>query len=111
MATYETIDDVIESYPDRFQPDQAEGVEGIVQLNLTGEGGGHYYMLIEDQTLDIEEGEHDDPTVAVTTSADDWLKINNGQTNAMALMMQGKLKVSGSLPMATKFQSIFRSGG
>jgi putative sterol carrier protein len=68
-------------------------------------------MVIDDQTLNIEEGEHDDPTVAVTTSADDWLKINNGQTNAMALMMQGKLKVSGSLPMATKFQSMFRSGG
>lgn len=109
MATYTSIDEVIASYPERFQPSAAEGVDGIVQLNLTGEGGGHYYMVIQDQTLDIEEGEHPDPTVGVTTSAEDWLKINNGQTNAMALLMQGKLKISGSLPMATKFQSLFRT--
>ncbi len=107
MAKFESIPEVIQSYQERFQPDQASGVDGIVQLNLTGEGGGPYYMIIKDQQLEVVEGEHDDPTVTVTTSAEDWLKINNGESNPMALMMQGKLKVKGSLPMATKFQGMF----
>ena len=43
--------------------------------------------------------------------ADDWLRVNNGETNAMGLLMQGRLKVKGSLPLATKFQSMFRREG
>lgn len=108
MATYTSIPEVIESYRARFLPDEAAGFDGVVQLNLTGEGGGNYYMTIQNQQFDITEGEHDDPSVSVTTSAADWLAVNNGAANPMMLMMQGKLKLKGSLPMATKFQSLFR---
>lgn len=111
MPRYQSIPEVMASYPARFQPAQAAGVDGVVQLNLTGEGGGPYYMLIKDGTLDVQEGTHPDPTVTVTTPAAEWLKVNNGEANPMMLMMGGKLKISGSLPMATKFQSMFRSGG
>lgn len=110
MPQYNSIPEVLESYKERFLPDQAAGVEGVVQLNLTGEGGGAYYMVIKDGTLEIKEGTHENPTVTVTTSAENWLKINNGKANPMSLMMLGKLKVSGSLPMAMKFQSLFRTG-
>lgn len=110
MATYSSIPEVIESYENRFLPEQAVGVDGVVQLNFTGDGGGSYYMVIKEQHLTVKEGEHHEPTVTVTASAEDWLKVNNGEANPMALMMQGKLKVSGSLPMATKFQTMFRRG-
>lgn len=105
---YTSTSEVIKSYEERFIPEEAAGVDGVVQLNLTGEGGGSYVLVIKDQTLTIEEGKHDEPTVTVTASADDWLKVNNQETNPMALMMAGKLKLSGSLPLATKFQGMFR---
>ncbi|MDX1548431.1 MAG: SCP2 sterol-binding domain-containing protein [Rhodothermales bacterium] len=111
MPTYTSIADVMASYPDRFIPSAAAGVDGVVQLDLTGEGGGQYQLIIRDQTLRIEEGPHADPTVTVTVDADDWLKVNNGEANAMALLMQGRLKVKGSLPMATKFQTMFQRAG
>ncbi|CAM3239044.1 SCP2 sterol-binding domain-containing protein [Rhodothermus bifroesti] len=110
MPKYNSIPEVIASYKERFLPDQAAGIEGVVQLNLTGEGGGAYYLVVKNGTLEIHEGTHENPTVTVTTSAENWLKLNNGEANPMALMMMGKLKVSGSLPMATKFQSMFRMG-
>ena len=109
MPTYDTIPEVMRSYEDRFLPEQAAGVDGVVQLHLTGEGGRPYYLVIRNQQLGVHEGTHEDPTVTVTTSAENWLKINNGESNPMALMMMGQLKVGGSLPLATKFQSMFRT--
>lgn len=107
---YTSIPEIFESYKDRFLPEEAAGVNGVVQIILTGEGGGAYQLVIVEQTLEIVEGEHDSPTVTVTATATDWLKVNNGESNPMTLMMMGKLKVSGSLPVATKFQSMFRTG-
>lgn len=111
MPKFTTIPEVVESYKGRFLPEEAKGVDGVIQLNLTGEGGGGYKMKIQEQTLMITEGEHPEPTVTVTADAEDWLRVNNGETNPMGLLMQGKLKVKGSLPMATKFQTMFRRGG
>ena len=108
MATYTSIREVLDSYEHRFIPDAAAGITGVVLLDLTGEGGGQYQLIIDNQTLDIKEGPAEDPTVTVTTSAEDWLKVNNGEANAMALMMQGKLKIKGSLALATKFQNLFQ---
>ncbi len=108
MPPYASIPDVIDSYRERFLPDEAAGVDGVVQLNFTGDGGGAYHLVIREQKLELVEGLHEAPTVAVTVAASDWLRVNNGETNAMALMMQGRLKVNGSLPMATRFQSLFR---
>jgi putative sterol carrier protein len=38
---------------------------------------------------------------------ENFLKLNLGEANPMALMMTGKVKVSGSVPLALKFTSLF----
>lgn len=105
----ETLDDLFELYKKRFKAEKAEGLEAIVQFNITGEGGGKRVMTISDKTLQIETGEHNDPSITVTSSFDDWMDMNLGKANPMVSMMTGKVKVSGSLPMAMKFQSLFFS--
>ena len=67
-------------------------------------------MLIRDKKLDVVAGEHPDPTVVVKVPAEEWIKVNNGQVGPMGLLMQGKLKVKGSLGMASKFQTMFKPG-
>lgn len=109
MQTFESIPEVIDSYPRRFKPEKAEGVEGVVQMHFTGDGGGHYFMVIEDQTVTVQEGTYDHPTMSVTAPAEAWLALNNGEAGPMALLMQGKLKFSGSMPMALKFRSLFET--
>lgn len=106
---FTTIPELIEAYKERFLPHRAEGVDGVVQLVLTGEGACSYYLIIKDQTLTPVEGVHADPTVTVTSSVDNWLKMNNGEANPMTMLMMGKIKVSGSLPLATKFQTMFNT--
>lgn len=107
MATPETISELLDLYPEYFKPEEAAGVDGVVQLDLDGEDGGQYYLVIEDQTLDIHAGTHDDPTVTIRTTTERWLEINRGEASPMTMMMMGKLKIDGSLSMATKFQSMF----
>lgn len=107
MAAPQTISELLDYYPEYFNPQAAEGVDGVVQLDLDGEGGGQYYLKIQNQELDVHEGTHDDPTVTIRTTAERWLKINRGEASPMTMMMMGKLKIDGSLSMATKFQSMF----
>ena len=67
---------------------------------------------VHDQQLDIREGDTPaDPTLTLRADADDWLAIENGELNPMMAMMQGKVKLKGSIPFATKFMSIFGYGG
>lgn len=105
--TFESIPELMEAYPKYFKPHAAEGTSGVVQLHLSGAGGGDYYMVIENQELTIEEGTHDAPDTTVEASAETWLKINNGEVHPMQMMMQGKTKVRGSLPLVMKLQTLF----
>jgi putative sterol carrier protein len=111
MPRYNSIDDVIASYPSRFRADRAEGIDDVVQLNLTGQNARPYYIHVHDQQADIEEGTHASPTLTLTADADDWLAIENGQANPMMMLMQGKLKLKGSVPFATRFMGLFGGGG
>lgn len=109
MPQFESIEDVIASYPDRFKPEKAAGTDAVVQLRITGEGGGDYQLVIQDGELEIREGAHDDPTLTATVDAADWIRVNNGEVSPMTLLMKQKLKFSGSLPMALKFRSMFET--
>lgn len=107
MASFDNVGDLIRSYPDHFNPDAARGLDGVVQLDLDGDDGGQYVLHIQDQELTVEEGTHDDPTVTISTTAQDWLDVSQGEVNPMSLMMRGKLTVSGSMSLATKFRDLF----
>jgi putative sterol carrier protein len=111
MPRYSSIDEVIASYPDRFNPSKAQGVDDKVQMNLTGEGGGQYVLHVHDGQVDISEGEAEDPTLTLSAPADVWLSVENGQTNPMMAMMSGKVKLKGSVPFATKFMGMFGGKG
>ena len=107
MPRYQSIADVLASYPGRFRPDKAEGVDAVVQMHLSGEGGGDYILHVHDQRVDLSEGPHPDPTLTLRAAASDWLAVENGQLNPMMAMMQGKVKLRGSVPFATKFMTLF----
>ncbi|HLT48146.1 MAG TPA: SCP2 sterol-binding domain-containing protein [Rubricoccaceae bacterium] len=112
MPRYASLDEVLASYPSRFRADKAEGVDATVLMHLTGANARDVLLRVRDGQLAIEDGATaPDPTLTLTADADDWLAVENGQLNPMLAMMQGKLKLRGSLPFATKFMSLFGYGG
>lgn len=107
MKTFESIQEVIEVLPKSFRPEKSEGVEAVIQLDYTGDGGGNWVLDIQNQTLNITEGIAENPTLTLTASATDWLKIVNREANPMAMIMQKKVVFTGSMPMAMKFAAMF----
>lgn len=104
---FDSIQEAIDKLPDFFLPENADGVDAVIQLEFFGDGGGDWYLTVRDNTLNVSEGKSIDPTMTVTASAEDWLKVANDEASPMSLLMQGKIKLQGDMGLAMKFQSMF----
>ena len=112
MARYASIDDVIASYPQRFNAGKAAGMDETVYMNLTGDGARDVVLHVNDGTLDVREGETaDDPSLTLTADADTWLAVENGEINPMMAMMTRKIKMKGNPQFAMKFMGLFGYAG
>jgi putative sterol carrier protein len=90
-----------------FDASKAEGVAGSIRLELTGEGGGSWTIRIADADFELVEGSSESATSTLTMSAQDFVGLVNGEVNAMAAFMQGRIRLEGDLGLAMKFQTIF----
>ncbi len=104
---FDNLKDLFENMVTRFNPEKAAGVNAVYQFNLTGEGGGQWYMTVSEGKCEVAEGTAGNPTCTITATAEDYLKIGNGELNATAAFMQGKLKIDGDMGAALKLQVIF----
>lgn len=89
----------------RFNPEAAKDMREVFQFHFAD--AGSHYLNIQDGTLDIQEGEHDDPSVTLSTSTETLKGIMNGDINGMTAFMTGKLKATGNVMLATKLTSLF----
>ena len=112
MARYASFDEVLASYPSRFNSEKAKNMDDKVYMDLTGDDPRDVTLYVHNGELDIQEGQvPDDPTLRLTAKTEDWVAIENGELNPMMAMMQGKVKMKGSVPFATKFMGLFGYGG
>ena len=100
----------IETLPERFQADAAKGVHAVFQFELAGEGGGTYHVKVLDGTMAVHEGPSPAPSATLKISADNYVKMANGDLNGAMAFMKGQLKVSGNVLLAQKMQAIFPQG-
>ncbi len=105
MPQYGSPSEAFEAMKD-LDPAKTKGVNGTIQFNLSGEGGGLWAIKLADGSFEIVEGGVDAPTTTINMSADDYVKMVNGELNATAAFMQGKIKVSGDMGLAMKLQSL-----
>lgn len=102
-----SLDEIFERMPEDFNPDMAHGINATIQFNLTGEGGGQYYVNVYDGMAETGKGTVDDPAATVQMAAEDFKNMMNGRLNAMQAYMNGTMKVEGSLTLMMQFIKFF----
>jgi putative sterol carrier protein len=107
MPNQEEISAFIIRMPAIFRPEKAVGLNTVLQLNLTGDNGGKWWLKIADGKCNIEEGEASSPQMTLISSADDLYAVLSGEANAISSFMQGKIKVQGDMALALRMQSMF----
>ena len=91
--------------------DAAKQIGAKYQLNITGEGGGEWFIDVSDSGPKAEKGNPGTADCTLTMTVEDFQKLHeNPQANGMQLFFAGKLKVAGNQMLAMKLQKLFSIG-
>ena len=92
--------------PEKFDSNKAVGIDCVVQMNLSGENGCNWIIIIKNQKIQIKEGTHESPTLTIKMKDIDYVSMTNGKLSGERAFMMGKLKFKGSLAMALKLKGL-----
>lgn len=88
-----------------FNAEAASGINAVFQYEFSDDD--NYYIVIEDGTKDIQKGNHESPTVTISTDVGTLIGIADGSINGMQAFMSKKLKASGNVILAQKISALF----
>jgi len=87
--------------------EKLKDMDATILFDIKGEDGGLWTVDIDHGAISVEEGESESADVTVEATSDDLVALINGDLNAMAAFMQGRLKVKGDMSVAMKMQRLF----
>lgn len=107
MLAQETI---INELKKRFKPDAARDIQARYLIDIRGNGGGAWLLIINSGTLSFEdytEGSAQNYDCRVSIDAEDMISIIEGRMSAMTAALSGVLNIEGELGMAMKLVPVF----
>lgn len=103
-----TAKEILEAMPGQLDANAAKGVNATIQFNLSGDGGGQWYITIKDGTASTSEGTAPSANMTMSMAAQDYADMTLGKLNPQMAFMSGKLKISGDMGLAMKMQTLFK---
>ncbi len=101
------VTDIFTRMPGVFNAEAAQGLDAVFQFEITGEGGGNWNVVVKDSACQVNEGNHETPSVTLNMSAETWLGMVNKEVNGMQAFMTGQLKASGDIMLAQRIEQLF----
>ncbi|MBQ8297965.1 MAG: SCP2 sterol-binding domain-containing protein [Ruminococcus sp.] len=77
-----------------------------VEVNITGEGEGVFYIEAKDGVLHAEPYNYYDRDARFNISAKNFLKLAEGKLDPVWAFTSGKLKIDGSIEKALEFKNV-----
>ena len=94
--------------PTRFNKEAAKGLNAIYQFDLSGDGGGKWHVIINNDACQVKEGPAASPSITISMTAQDYLDMLSGKLNGQMAFMTGKLRIAGDMGLALRMQSLFQ---
>lgn len=111
VARVNSVQEYFETIRERFVPDAAKGVNATIQYDISGDGGGQWLFTVEDGAItDVKQGTVEKPTLTVTMTVENFLKVQNGDLDGRKAFMTRKMKVKGNLALAQKMGKFIPPG-
>ncbi|MEZ4402984.1 MAG: SCP2 sterol-binding domain-containing protein [Kofleriaceae bacterium] len=69
----------------------------VAQIELTGDRGGTWNLVLGDGQVDVARGAHATPSFIITMAVGTFRKLREGQLGIPGALLRGKIKTRGSL--------------
>lgn len=106
MPTNQELSQQFQDMVANLDAEKAQGMDAIIQFDISGENGGLYWLKIADGAAESGQGQVEKPNMTLRASAADWLAVTKGDLNPMQAFMSGRLKVQGDMSLALKLQTL-----
>lgn len=106
-----TYEEIFTKSKELILANDASSIEGhlAVEVDITGEGSGAFYIELKDGNIYVEPYEYYDRDCKLIISGDDFLNICNGSLDSVKAFTNGKLKIEGDIDKALKMSEIFNA--
>mgnify|MGYP002712452209 CR=1 FL=1 len=104
----ESVGQFFTELPSKIDASKTAGMSSIYQFDISGDNGGQWYVNLNDGKVDVVNGTAEAPSITLSTTDENWLKIVSGQLSGQTAFLTGKLKIKGDMSLAMKLQSIFK---
>ncbi|HAE52422.1 MAG: SCP2 sterol-binding domain-containing protein [Ruminococcus sp.] len=79
-----------------------------VQVTITGENAGVFYVEIKDGKISIMPYEYIDRQCELIITMDNFIKLVQGKLDPVAAYFSGKLKINGDVGKANEFSKVIK---
>ena len=102
-----TVSEYFGQLAGKVDPAKVQGMNATYQFDITGDGGGKYWVKVADGAAEVGEGEAESPNITLTISDENFINLVEGKLNGQTAFLTGKLKIKGDMTLAMKLGSVF----
>lgn len=104
-----TIGEIMERLPSAFVSEKAQGIDAVVHFKFTGGEPGEWNAVIRDGLCTVAPGlPKSRPSLSLVADSADIIRVAAGELDGARAAMDGRIKVSGDLLLATRLIQLFR---
>lgn len=103
-----TYEEIVEKVKTRLEGVDTSKVQGFlaIQVNITGEGEGAFYVEVKDGVLTVAPYEYYDRQAKIIMKSKNFLALMDGKLDPVAAFTLGKLKIEGSIEKVLEFSKL-----